>query len=213
MVIIKIAICGYTGKTGSKVYELLKNNGYNCLGVDENNPLENIIDNVSLIIDFTNKEASLRHIKLAISYKVDFIVATTSFSKKQLKEIKKEVSKSNIKGIICYNFSIPINYLLKCLTKFNKYFEDFEYYDIHHISKLDKRSGTTTLFYLKNNKFKIKSVKTFKNTITYIIKMKTKYDKMIITYQVEDRIVFAFGVLQYLKTKDDRSIVNLLDTI
>ena len=64
------------------------------------------------------------------------------------------------------------------------------------------------MFSLKNDNIKIKSYKTFKNTITYVIQMSSKYDKMIITYQVSDRKVFALGLLSYLK--GESQIINLI---
>ena len=116
----------------------------------------------------------------------------------------------NVKGIICYNFALPINFLLKHFKFFNSYFTNFTYLDIHHISKVDKVSGTTYLFLLQNQKIQIKTYKTNKNIITYLIQMKTKYDKMVISYQINDKKVFALGLLNYLKTKDEKQINNLI---
>lgn len=211
MIIIKIALCGYSGKTGKKIYELLKENGYEVFGVDIDKPLINIINKIDVVIDFTNVNVSLKHINIAIKHRKDFIVGTTGFAKKQIKIIKERCIKDNIKGIICYNFSLPINYILKSIDFFSNYFDDYKFFDIHHISKLDKKSGTTYLFKLKNKNFEVKSTKTSKNTITYVVQMTTKYDKIIISYQVKDKIVFALGVLEYLKTFKKENIINLLE--
>ena len=40
--------------------------------------------------------------------------------------------------------------------------------------------------------------------------MSSKYDKMIITYQVYDKKAFAIGVINYLKTFDESMINNLI---
>lgn len=206
---MKIAVTGCKGKTGSKVYEVLKEKGYDVIGIDKDTiRLDNVIDSIDLLIDFTNKESALNNINLCIKNKKDFICASTGFKKEELIQIKKMCKKENIKGVICYNFSIPINYLLNQFDCFNKYFDEITYFDIHHVSKIDKISGTTYLFKLKNDNIKIKSYKTFKNTITYVIQMSSKYDKMIITYQVSDRIVFALGLLSYLK--GENQIINLI---
>ena len=40
--------------------------------------------------------------------------------------------------------------------------------------------------------------------------MSSKYDKMIITYQVYDKKAFGIGVMNYLLTKDETCINNLI---
>lgn len=209
---MKIALCGYTGKTGKEIYNTLIENKYYVIGVDKDSkPLVDVIKQVDLVIDFTNKEQAMKHIYLCLDYHKPFIVGTTGFTHEELALIKSLCNLEKVKGVICYNFAIPLNFLLKQFNFFNKYFTDFTYLDIHHVSKIDKVSGTTYLFMLKNKKFKIKSYRISKNTITYVIQMSSKYDKMIISYQVYDKKVFALGVLNYLKTKDERQIINLIE--
>ena len=205
---MKICVCGYKGKTGSKVYELLKEEGFDVKGIEKEDKLDNRVD---LLIDFTNIDNSLKNINWCIDNKIDFIVGTTGFNIEEIKAIKRKCKANKIKGIISYNFSLPINYLLNSFSFFNKYFNDFSYLDIHHISKIDKKSGTTTMFLSKNNKIKVKSIKTPKNSVSYIIQMRSKYDKMNITYQVDDKKAFALGIVYYLKSKDERYLNNLLE--
>ena len=208
---MKIAICGYKGKTGSKVYDLLKENNYDVIGIEKKEKLLDFINSIDLLIDFTNKNEALKHIFMCLDFKKPFIVGTTGFTYDELALIKKYCNIEKVKGIISYNFSMPLNWILNQFDFFNKYFNEFNYLDIHHVSKLDKISGTTYLFLLKNNKIKVKSVKTNKNSVTYMIQMSSKYDKIVITYQVVDQIVFAQGILHYLQTKDESLFMNLLD--
>ncbi len=206
-----IALCGYQGKTGKEVYQTLIENDYQVIGIDLNGlPLSHYIKDVDLVIDFTNKNSALKHIGLCLKYCKPFIVGTTGFLSDELASIKEQCHLKNVKGIICYNFALPINFLLKHFKFFNSYFTNFTYLDIHHISKVDKVSGTTYLFLLQNQKIQIKTYKTNKNIITYLIQMKTKYDKMVISYQINDKKVFALGLLNYLKTKDEKQINNLI---
>ena len=210
MIIIKIALAGYKGKTGSKVYEVLLENNFDVIGIDKEDKLIDKINNIDLLIDFTNKEVALDNIDLCIKNKVDFIVGTTGFTSNELANIKSLCNQNNIKGIISYNFSIPLNILLKQIKTFSMYFDDISYLDVHHISKKDNISGTTYLFLLKNNKIKVKSIKTNKKTIIYVVKMTGKYDKMILTYQVTDKKAFALGILNYLKYNDESNFINLI---
>jgi dihydrodipicolinate reductase len=208
---MKIAMCGYTGKTGSRVYALLKENGYDVIGIDSNSiSLNKVIKDVDIVIDFTNKESALKHIFICLDNLKPFIVGTTGFTYDELAVIKSKCNLLNVKGVICYNFSLPLNQIIKLIKPLSNYFDNISYLDIHHVSKIDKKSGTTYLFLLQNSKIHVKSYKTYKNTITYVVKMTSKYDKIILSYQVDDKIVFAKGVLSYLQSKDDSMIYNLL---
>lgn len=208
---MKIALCGYSGKTGRKVYDLLVESGYDVIGIDENSiSLSKVINQIDLVIDFTNKEVALKHIFICLDNLKPFIVGTTGFTYDELAIIKSKCNLLKVKGAICYNFSLPLNQIIKLIKPLSNYFDDIDYLDIHHVSKIDKKSGTTYLFLLQNRKIHIKSYKTNKNTITYVVKMISKYDKLILSYQVDDKIVFAKGVLSYLQSKDDSLIINLL---
>lgn len=211
MINLKIALCGYTGKTGSVVYKLLKTE-YEVIGIDENSiSLAKVINDVDLVIDFTKKIVALKHILLCLDNMKPFIVGTTGFSYDELAMIKSKCNMLKVKGVISYNFSLPLISIIKMIKPLSNYYNDISYYDIHHVSKIDKISGTTYLFLLQNDKIKIKSYKTTKNNITYVVQMTSKYDKINITYQVNDKIVFAKGLLSYIKSKDDSLIINLLD--
>ncbi len=209
---MKIALCGYTGKTGKEVYNVLVENKYDVIGVDEKSaPLYQIIHQVDLVIDFTNKIQALKHIYVCLDFHKPFIVGTTGFTSSELAQIKRLCKIERVKGVICYNFSMPLNVILSQFSFFNDYFKEMTYLDIHHISKIDKVSGTTYLFMLKNDRFKIKSYKTKQNIITYVIQMRSKYDKMIVSYQVYDKKAFALGVLNYLENQDEAKIINLIE--
>ena len=208
---MKIAICGYSGKTGSVVYKLLNEKGYDVIGIDCNSvSLTKVIKDIDLLIDFTNKEAALKHIFICLDNLKPFIVGTTGFTYDELAVIKSKCNLLNVKGVISYNFSLPLIQIIKMIKPLSNYFDQIDYLDIHHVSKIDKKSGTTYLFLLQNSKINVKSFKTLKNTITYVVKMESKYDKIIISYQVNDKIVFANGLLSYIESQDDSQIINLL---
>ena len=109
---MKIAMCGYKGKTGSKVYQVLKANKYEVIGIEKDeNELIDYIEDVDLVIDFTNKENAFVNIYMCLEFHKPFIIGTTGFSESELKAIKELCVVNNVKGVICYNFAIPINYL------------------------------------------------------------------------------------------------------
>ena len=72
---MKIAIIWYKGNRGSQVYETLKEEGYELIGIDKDTiSLEEIIETIDLLIDFTNKESSLINIELCLKHKKDLFV-------------------------------------------------------------------------------------------------------------------------------------------
>lgn len=209
---MKIALIGYKGKTGSKVYQELLDNNYEVIAIDKDGVLlSHVIQEVDLVIDFTNKHVALKHIFICLDNLKPFIVGTTGFSYDELAVIKSKCNLLKVKGVICYNFSLPLLLIIKMIKPLSNYFENINYFDIHHISKLDKVSGTTYLFMLQNSKIKLKSYKTDKNNITYVVQMTSKYDKLVLSYQVNDKIVFAKGLVNYLNSQDDSMIINLLE--
>ena len=155
---MKIAMCGYKGKTGSKVYQVLKANKYEVIGIEKDeNELIDYIEDIDLVIDFTNKENAFVNIYMCLEFHKPFIIGTTGFSESELKSIKELCDVNNVKGVICYNFAIPINYLFSKLNNFFNYFEEITFFDIHHVSKKDKKSGTSYVVSSINNNIKVKS--------------------------------------------------------
>ena len=51
---MKIAICGYKGKTGSKVYDLLKENNYEIKNIDVKDVEKETTSNVFDLFDLEN---------------------------------------------------------------------------------------------------------------------------------------------------------------
>ena len=147
---------------------------------------------------------------MCLEFHKPFIIGTTGFSEGELKSIKELCDVNNVKGVICYNFAIPINYLFSKLNNFFNYFEEITFFDIHHVSKKDKKSGTSYVVSSINNNIKVKSYQSNSKVITYVFQLKTKCDKIIITYQVNDKIAFAYGLLEYIKFKNENSIINLI---
>lgn len=94
MITTKIALIGYKGKTGNKVYQELLDNNYEVIAIDKDGVLlSHVIQEVDLAIDFTNKHAALKHIFICLDNLKPFIVGTTWFSYDELAVIK---SKCNL---------------------------------------------------------------------------------------------------------------------
>jgi 4-hydroxy-tetrahydrodipicolinate reductase len=97
----------------------------------------------SVIIDFTNTEASLAYLRAAAKKEVPVVIGTTGFGSKHLAEIKK-LSRST-PTLVAANTSLGVNLLASLLTKVAETLGDdydVEIVEAHHRFKKDAPSGT-----------------------------------------------------------------------
>lgn len=165
---IKLTVCGATGRMGSRIIALskdypdikivgaieAKNNpklgldtgvvaGIGELGVNIIDDLEKIISDTEIVVNFTNPEATLEHLKIVKKYKKSIVIGTTGFNNEQLSIIQK-TSKS-IPIILSPNMSIGVNLLFRILKDIAKVLGDdydIEIIEAHHRMKKDAPSGT-----------------------------------------------------------------------
>ena len=212
----KIIMCGSKGKTGSVVYELLQKEGYeilDCVNENEMTLYEAIKKHqqIDYVIDFTIKKVAYLHILLCLEYHIPFICGTTGFNSQELNAIKEKCKEQKLKGIICSNFSLPLNCIIKEINQLSRYFEQVKIIEQHHLSKKDKPSGTGKLLLsLIDCKKEIQSLEREDFVIQYDIQFLSKCDKMNITYVVDSKEVYAKGVLDYLQHEQETHFKNLI---
>ncbi len=163
---IKIAVAGALGKMGKEVvkavleaedtelvsaidikgegYDIGKEiNGKEC-GIYVESGLEQAIKTKKpdVIIDFTQPNEILNHVKLYINNKVKSVIGTTGLQEKDITELK-EMSKHNNTGcLIAPNFSTGAVLLMMFAKQAAKYFNNAEIIELHHNQKKDAPSGT-----------------------------------------------------------------------
>ena len=160
---MKIAISGITGRMGKAIMDEIARgysnqiqvvlgiakesgtevDGIQVVGAEE---LENKLEGIDGIIDFSAPEASEK-ILLACAGKVRFIVSgTTGFSAEQLKAIEKKISGSSSSIMISPNFSPLVNTQILLCEKaagiLSRFGYDFGLVEEHHTKKKDSPSGT-----------------------------------------------------------------------
>ncbi len=213
----KIILCGSKGKCGSAVYELLKQENFEILAcVNENEmTLHEAIkkySHIDYVIDFTKKDVAYMHIQLCIQYHIPFICGTTGFSQNELEAIKLACKESQLKGIICSNFSLPLNCIIKEFPTLCQSFDEVNIIEEHHKSKLDRPSGTgKMLLKMATCKSQITSLDREDFVIYYRLQFESKYDKMEIAYEVDSKQVYAKGVLYYLLNEENHFFINLIE--
>lgn len=113
------------------------------LGIVVSDSLDAALEPNSVIIDFTNPEASLGYVRTAAKSRTPIVVATTGFDAKQLVAIQRLARRTAI--LLSANTSLGVNVLVALLGKAAKMLGDdydVEIVEAHHRFKKDAPSGT-----------------------------------------------------------------------
>ena len=205
---------GYTGKTGSIVFnELKKEFNFKNLINSKNYKeyIKNIEDN-TIIIDFSTKEFVIEFINSVNKNFSSFfyITGVTGFSEEEFQRINIKFKELNIKGFHFPNFSIGVNLLNSFVKKISMYFDNAEIIEMHHKTKKDKPSGTalTTSKIIKNtwkeknleNEVNIHSVRLPSLVAHQTVIFSNEFGEVLeITHHSLNRISFALGVKKVLE--------------
>lgn len=117
----------------------------NDLGFPVYNDIEKINEKVDVIIDFSVPVATFEILKYARKNSVPIVIATTGFSKEELKQID-EISKE-LPIFRSSNMSLDINLMASVIQKVAEVLQDsdIEIIETHHNRKVDSPSGTAIL--------------------------------------------------------------------
>lgn len=117
--------------------------GAGRLGISITDKLTDALQHNSVIIDFTQPEASLRFLKLAAKNRVPIVIATTGFTEIQQAEIKRLARQTPT--LLSANTSLGVNVLVSLVADAAKRLGDdydIEIIEAHHRFKKDAPSGT-----------------------------------------------------------------------
>jgi 4-hydroxy-tetrahydrodipicolinate reductase len=117
--------------------------GAGHLGIPISDRIEPYLSSRSVVVDFTNPDASLGLLRAASKKRVPVVVATTGFDTTQLAEIKKLSRQTAM--LLSANTSLGVNVLLALLGKAARMLGDeyeVEIIEAHHRFKKDAPSGT-----------------------------------------------------------------------
>ncbi len=212
-----IDFIGYTGKTGSIIYNYLKNKfsfqnlvnsknykEYMNYLVQKNSKSQNI-----LIIDFSSKSFILELVDFLRYLNIDFekdsknvfyLTGVTGFEFEDYQKINQIFSQKKIYGFHFPNFSIGMNLINDLVTKIAQYFDNAEIIEMHHNSKKDKPSGTSimTSNILKNSLNKnipIHSIRLPSLVAHQTVIFSNEFGEVLqITHHNLNRLSFALGV-------------------
>ena len=144
------------GRMGNEVIKAVEENDiFNIIcGVDRDeregkfpiySNIEDIKEKIDVIIDFTVPVAYFKILEYEKKKKIPIVIATTGFSKEELKQIE-EYSK-DIPIFISSNMSLDVNLMANIVQKVAEVLKDtdIEIIETHHNRKIDSPSGTSII--------------------------------------------------------------------
>lgn len=123
--------------------------GIDPLGVEIEDDLAKAIEKhqPEVMVDFTNAQALVKNLPIALSHKVACVVGTTGLSDAEVEALGQISEQNNTPLFIASNFAIGAVLMMQFAKQAVRYFPNVEVIERHHDQKLDAPSGTavTTL--------------------------------------------------------------------
>ena len=200
---IKVTINGASGKMGTKVSNLIKNDSSLIECFDD-------ISCADLVIDFAHPSSTKKILKKCVTAKKPIIIGTTGFTNDDLNEIREAAN--SIPIVLAANMSKGIFYLKKSLASFiNNNQEKLRCLieETHHLEKIDKPSGTAIelkkfIIEHDNNNFiqdlKIKSNRVADIFGTHKIMFCSDNGTVCFSHEALSRGIFAEGAITCAKS-------------
>ncbi len=253
---IKVIVCGGCGKMGSKVARLVhQNQDMKLTGIIESpthpqkgkdwgmatgvgetkiivkDNLEEIIQESDQIVEFTNPQVSLKHLKIASKYKKTMIMGTTGFSSEEIIKINKLAQ--TIPFLLSPNMSLGVNLLFKLVAETAAALSDdydIEIVEAHHRFKKDAPSGTAkklaqeiakvkgvnldeVVIYgregitgeRKRGEIGIHSIRSGDISGEHTVIFTALGERLELTHKAHSRDTFAYGTIQAIKFMEGKS--------
>jgi len=117
--------------------------GYDMEILDDTD--SHLFANSDCVVEFTQHDATARHVKSAKEYGIPYVIGTTGFNKVEQQAISDAAEKMPI--FISANMSRGINVINLLLNKFVENFKEYdvELWELHHRNKKDAPSGTAMM--------------------------------------------------------------------
>jgi len=164
MEIIRVIINGALGKTSREVTKAVDSEpGMKIVGATEKEvtqqyfalpetselvPFSSDLDSLlkkcqpDVVVDFTNAEASMASVRIALKRKVNMVIGTTGLSEENLAEIGELCQAYEVGAVVAPNFSLGAAVLIRLCKIAANFFAHAEIIEMHHDKKIDAPSGT-----------------------------------------------------------------------
>ena len=206
---IKICVSGSSGKMGSRIVELAKEDPdlrtCGAFDVVEENP-EQFVEQAECLIEFTTPQATIEHLALCEKHKKAMVIGTTGLSGADREKIR--TVSAEIPIVFSPNMSIGVNLLFKIAADAAKILGpdyNVEIVEAHHVHKKDAPSGTAKEIarIIKDVKgdmeIPIESVREGETVGEHTVKFESNVDLIEITHSAKTRDIFVKGALAAAK--------------
>lgn len=202
-----LIVCGATGRTGSKIFSLAREDSFfsEVIPVSRKDPLVGVVAKGDLVIDFTLPEATDRHVLLALQYKKPLVIGTTGLTAEQKTAIR-EAAKT-IPILISPNMAVGVNVLFELLETAARALSagfQVEVSETHHRNKKDKPSGTAKRIgdIVEKHFLKMPPIASKREGDVageHEVTFDSPLESLCLKHIAKDRSVFAHGALQGAK--------------
>jgi len=147
-VAIKVAVLGAKGRMGGEVVNAVNGSSDMILvaQLDLGDSLDQMLSaGAEVVVDFTTPDSVMGNLEFLISHGINVVVGTTGFDENRLKRVESLLATNPKVGVlIAPNFGIGAVLMMEFAKKAARYFESAEIIELHHPSKVDAPSGTST---------------------------------------------------------------------
>jgi len=217
---MRILVLGQ-GKTGKLVAEVAAQRGHGVHVLDE---LENpgaaaltppFVAGFDVIIDFTTPEAVVQNMRACLATGAKMVIGTTGWYDK-LSDMRSLAERRQAGLLYGTNYSIGVQVMLKLAQEMGKHLGpagyQFSVVETHHVSKLDKPSGTgISIAEMVQrgaaNKIPvpIESVREGDAKGTHVLESSSEADRLVLTHEAFSRRGFAEGAVRAAEWMAHRS--------
>lgn len=196
---LKIIVCGSTGKYGQKVLEVARSmRDVTVAGeVHRSDPIDNHIVPGAVVIDFSSPEASVHQAQVCAQHGMKAVIATTGFNESQLAALREAAKKTAI--VFTPNTSLGVNMLLNWMGQAATVLgSDYkaEMVEIHHTRKKDAPSGTALrLAKAYGREMPIESRRESDVVGIHTVTFTGPNEKITVSHEALDQNLFAEGAL------------------
>lgn len=145
---IKVAVLGAQGRMGGEVVNAV--NGSSDMTLVAQLDIEDSLDQLiaagaEVVVDFTTPDSVMGNLGFLISHGINAVVGTTGFDESRLKQVELLLAANPKVGVlIAPNFGLGAVLMMEFAKKAARYFESAEIIELHHPTKVDAPSGTST---------------------------------------------------------------------
>jgi 4-hydroxy-tetrahydrodipicolinate reductase len=205
---MKILVLG-KGKTGALVADIARERGHEVRAVDE---FENVggkaltreaLANVDVVIDFTTPDAIMENIATCVRAGGTMVVGTTGWYGK-IPQVRQLVEDAGTGFVFGANFSVGVNIffdIARAVAPALNLGYTGQMIERHHVTKLDKPSGTATainnvLSAQSGKSLEIESVREGNIVGDHEIRLESGNDMITLAHRAKTRRGFAEGAVR-----------------